>query len=176
MREPRRGSTRQSDMRRGLVSLVVTLALTGAAFVGVTSTASASTAASASPLAQQSQAWHRDALALLNGYLSMYGSTLTATERARVKVLISNADSAMTQLDFAVKAIDAAPTSKARRAAVAIAISRFDAAKAAADAGVAEATPLLSTRMNLFEKLNAKRDAGRILGQLDALGSAIRSA
>jgi hypothetical protein len=106
----------------------------------------------------------------------MYGSTLTATERARVKVLISNADSAMTQLDFAVKAIDAAPTSKARRAAVAIAISRFDAAKAAADAGVAEATPLLSTRMNLFEKLNAKRDASLIMTQLTSLGASIRAA
>jgi hypothetical protein len=163
-------------MRRGLVSLVVTLALTGAVFVGVTSTASASTAASASPLAQQSQAWHRDALALLNGYLSTYGSTLTATERARVKVLISNADSAITKLDSAVKAIDAATTSKARRTAVVVALSRFDAAKAAADAGMAEATPLLSARMNVFEMLSAKRDASRMMADLDELGAAIRKA
>ena len=162
-------------MRRHVVALSVTLALTGAAVVGVASTTSASTVSSASPLAQQSQAWHRDAMSLLNGYMNTYGSTLSATERARVKVLIRNADSAMTRLDIAVKAIGTAPTSKARRTAVAVALSRFDAAKAAANAGVAEATPLLSARMNLFEKLNAKRDADRILGQLDALGSAIRS-
>jgi len=106
----------------------------------------------------------------------MYGSTLTATERARVKVLISNADSAMTQLDFAVKAIDAAPTTKTHRAAVAEALTRFDAAKAAADAGVAEATPLLSARMNVFEMLSAKRDASRIMTQLTSLGASIRAA
>jgi len=176
MREPRWHAKRLTTMRRGLVSLMVTFALTGAAVVGVASTASASTVASASPLAQQSQAWHRDAMALLNGYMDTYGSTLSASERARVKVLIRNADSAMTRLDTAVKAIGAAPTSKARRTAVAVALSRFDAAKAAADAGVAEATPLLSSRMNLFEMLDAKQDASRIMAELDELGTAIRQA
>jgi hypothetical protein len=163
-------------MRRHVVALSVTLALTGAAVVGVASTTSASTVSSASPLAQQSQAWHRDAMSLLNGYMNTYGSTLSATERARVKVLIRNADSAMTRLDIAVKAIGTAPTSKARRTAVAVALSRFDAAKAAANAGVAEATPLLSSRMNLFEMLGAKRDSSRLMNQLNALGAAIRTA
>jgi len=162
-------------MRRHVVALMATLALTGAAVFGVASTTSASTVSSASPLAQQSQAWHRDAISLLKGYMNTYGSTLSAKERAHITTLISNADAAMTRLDTAVNAIRAATTTAAHRAAVAKALARFDAAKAAADAGVAEATPLLSARMNLFEKLNAKRDADRILGQLDALGSAIRS-
>jgi len=155
---------------------MVTIALTGAAVVGVASTASASTVASASPLAQQSQAWHREAMALLNGYMNTYGSTLSATERARVKVLVRNADSAMTRLDIAVKAIGTAPTSKARRTAVAVALSRFDAAKAAADSGVAEATPLLASRMYVFELLSAKRDSARMMAELDELGTAIRKA
>ena len=176
MREPRRCLRRLSRMRRQFVALFVTLALTGAAAVGVASNASASTVATTSHLAQQSQAWHRDALALLNGYLATYGSTLSPTESARVATLIKNADSAMTRLDSAVKAISTAPTSKAHRAAVTLALARFDAAKAAADAGVAEATPLLSSRMNVFEMLGAKRDSSRIMGELNALGSAIRAA
>ena len=176
MRERKGHAGRLIGMRRHVVALSVTLALTGAAVVGLASTTSASTVSSASPLAQQSQAWHRDAMSLLNGYMNTYGSTLSVKERAHITTLISNADAAMTRLDTAVKAISAATTTAAHRAAVAKALARFDAAKAAADAGVAEATPLLSARMNLFEKVNAKRDADRILGQLDALGSAIRSA
>ena len=115
-------------------------------------------------------------MALLNGYMNTYGSTLSATERARVKVLVRNADSAMTRLDIAVKAIGTAPTSKARRTAVAVALSRFDAAKAAADSGVAEATPLLASRMYVFELLSAKRDSARMMAELDELGTAIRKA
>jgi len=176
MREPRWYAKRLTTMRRGLVSLMVTLALTSAAVLGVASTASASTVASASPLAQQSQAWHRDAMALLNGYMDTYGSTLSAKERAHITTLISNADAAMTRLDTAVKAISAATTTAAHRPAVAKALARFDAAKAAADAGVAEATPLLTSRMNVFEMLDAKQDASRMMNQLNALGAAIRTA
>jgi hypothetical protein len=168
--------SRLTGVRRQVIALSVALALTGVAAVGVASTASASTASAASHLTQQSQAWHRDALALLNGYLATYGSTLSPKERAHVTTLISNADAAMTRLDTAVKAISAATTTTAHRAAVAKALARFDAAKAAADAGVAYATPLLSSRMNVFEMLGAKRDSSRLMGELSALGSAIRKA
>ena len=176
MREPRRCLRRLSLMRRCLVALMVTLALTGAGVVEVAATASATNVAATSPLAQKSQGWHRDAMALLNGYIEKYGSTLSTSERARVSVLIGKANTAMTRLDTAVQAIATAPTAKAHRAAVATALARVDAAKAAADSGVAEATPLLASRMNMFEMLSAKRDSARMMAELDELGTAIRKA
>jgi hypothetical protein len=155
---------------------MVTLALTGAGVVEVAATASAVTVSSTSALARQSQAIHRDALDLLHGYMTKYGGTLSVTERVRVTSLIRNADAALTRLDTAVRAIGAASTPKAHRAAVATALACFADAKSAANRGVAEATPLLASRMNVFEMLGAKRDSDRMMAELDELGTAIRKA
>lgn len=150
--------------------------VTALLLVGGISLSSVQPASAASSVVQQSTSLHGDVMTMLNGYLQAYGSELSAADRSRVSSMMDRAELSLARLDVAVRAIPAARTSKARRAAITAALARQAEAKAAATSGMTEVTPLLSSHMNVFELLSAKRDADRLMGRLDDLGSAIRAA
>jgi hypothetical protein len=169
--EPGARSPRRTEMRR------MSAALLGAVLVcGGISVIEAGAAHAAPSVVQQAQTLHSDVVNLLSGYVRTYSPDLSAKDRAKVNALVAKADLALSRLDAAIKAIPQAKSASAHRAAVAAALARQTEAKAAATNGMSEVTPLLTAHMNVFELLGAKRDADRLMGQLDDLGSAIRAA
>lgn len=164
-------------MRRMSAALVgAVLTLGGVALVHAGLASAAPSAPSVPSVVQQSQALHSDVMNLLNGYVRTYSPDLSASDRSRVNELVTNANRSLGRLEAAVTAISQAKTASAHRAAVATALARYSEAKSAATSGIAQVTPLLTARMNVFELLSAKRDADRLMTRLDELGSALRTA
>lgn len=157
-------------MRRIRSAVVGVLLLAGS--IGM---ADAGIANAATSVVEKSASLHGAVMTTITGYLQAYGSDLSPGDRTRVTALMDRAELSLTRLDSAVRAIPSARTVKAHRAAVAAALARQAEARSAASSGMSEVTPLLTSRMSLVELLRAKRDADRLMGQLDDLALAIRS-
>lgn len=129
----------------------------------------------ATTIGPQATAFRTDAVRQLQAYETKVSDRLAPAELARVHGLITDAQRQLARLAVATKRLDEArPAQKAARKAAALAA--YATARSSADAAIEEIQPLAVRAMGFGELLQAKADADEMLGRLDRLGSAIRSA
>ena len=147
--------------------------LSGVARAGVNSTSAKGTRNVAKAVVD----FRAEMNALLASYLKDYGDRLSATELARAKALIAQADSSLTGVQNATArtaALAAGGASKAQVLAASRAAERaFVTSHDQAVAALNQITPILQPKLGLFEALGAKRDADSKLSKFSEIGAKI---
>jgi succinate dehydrogenase flavin-adding protein (antitoxin of CptAB toxin-antitoxin module) len=158
--------------------LAVSAALLAAVPASALSTRNADATRDAQQAATAVSSFRNELQGTLSRYLTAYGDRLTEAERARVTVLIAQADK-----DLAAVSTQAATTArwakrgnqqKASQSAKST-VRLYDGAFSRAEQAIAEIKPILAPKLGFMEAFEAQRDLDTQMGRYRSLGPQLRA-